>query len=98
MRSRSSASCWRAKGFRHFAEEVVAFVVDDDERGKVADLDLPDRFHSELRILEHLDLGDAVLRESRRGTADRTEIEAPVFLARIGHRARAIAFREHHER
>src|SRR3954451_3977378 len=31
-------------------EEVVALVVDDDEGGKVLDLDAPDRLHAELGI------------------------------------------------
>src|SRR4051812_13837329 len=62
-------------------EEVVALVVDDDERREVNDLDAPDRFHAELGIFEHLDLVDAVLGEIRRGTADRAEIEAAIFLA-----------------
>ena len=36
-------------------EEVVALVVDDDERREVDDLDLPHRLHAELGVLEHLD-------------------------------------------
>src|SRR3954468_13085383 len=48
-------------------EEVVALVVDDDERRKVDDLDAPDRFHAELGIFEHLDLLDAVLGKVSRG-------------------------------
>ena len=52
---------------RHLAEEVVALVVDDDERGEVLDLDLPHRFHAELGVLEHLDLGDAVLGQDAAG-------------------------------
>ncbi len=43
----------RARGV---GEEVVALVVDDDEGGEVLDLDLPDRLHAELGVLEHLDL------------------------------------------
>src|SRR6478752_6942698 len=70
-------------------EEVVALVVDDDERGEVDDLDAPDRFHAELGIFEHLDLLDAVLGKIRRGTADRAEIEAAIFLAGLAHRRRA---------
>src|SRR5262249_25749581 len=46
-----------------FLEEVVAFVVDDDEGGEILDLDLPDRLHAELGIFEHVDLLDAVLGE-----------------------------------
>src|ERR1700756_11069 len=31
-------------------EKIVAFVVDDDESGKVCDLDLPHRLHTEFRV------------------------------------------------
>src|SRR6476620_3087062 len=53
------------------AEEVVALVVGDDEGREVLDLDAPDRFHAELRVLQHLDLPDAVLGQDRRRAADR---------------------------
>src|SRR3954447_21154430 len=45
-------------------EEVVALVVNDDERREVLDLDLPDGLHAELLVLDDLDLLDAVLGES----------------------------------
>jgi hypothetical protein len=61
-------------------EEVVALVVDDDEGREVLDLDLPDRLHAELGVLEHLDLLDAVLGQARRRAADRAEVEAAVGL------------------
>src|SRR5690606_41753947 len=51
-------------------EEVVALVVDHDEGGEVLDLDLPDRFHAELGVLEHLDVLDAVQRQARGGAAE----------------------------
>src|SRR6202007_3467060 len=57
-------------------EEVVAFVVDDDEGREVDYFDAPDRFHAELGIFDHLDLLDAVLGEVGRRAADRGEIEA----------------------
>src|ERR1051326_9287317 len=57
-------------------EEIVAFVIDDDEGRKILDLDPPDRLHAELGIFQHLDLADAVLGEIRRRPADRAEIEA----------------------
>src|SRR3954454_4322824 len=79
-------------------EEVVALVVDDDEGGEVLDLDLPDRLHAELGVLDDLDLADAVLREARRGAADRAEIEAAVLLAGLAHLFRAVALGEHHHR
>lgn len=51
-------------------EEVVALVVDDDERREVLDLDLPHGLHPELRVLQHLHALDRVFREDRRGAAD----------------------------
>ena len=68
--------------------EVVALVVVDDEGREVLDLDAPDRLHAELRVLLHLDLLDAVLREARGGAADRAEVEAAVLLAGVGAPAR----------
>ena len=50
-------------------EEVVALVVDDDEGGEVLDLDLPDRLHAQLGVLEHLDLGGAASAPPVRGGA-----------------------------
>src|SRR5262244_1131567 len=35
----------------HLGEEVVALVVDDDERGEVLHLDPPDRLHAQLGVL-----------------------------------------------
>ena len=40
-----------AAGFADLGEEIVALVVHEDERGEVFDLDLPDGFHPELRVL-----------------------------------------------
>src|SRR3990167_10757805 len=65
------------------AEEIVALVVGDDEGREVLDLDAPDRFHPELRVFQHLDLLDDVLRQDRRRPADRAEIEALMLLAGI---------------
>src|SRR5689334_9946505 len=44
----------------YLGEEVVALVVDHDERREVDDLDPPDRLHAQLGVLQHLDLADAV--------------------------------------
>jgi hypothetical protein len=38
--------------FADLSEEVVALVVDEDEGGEVFDFDLPNGFHSELRVFE----------------------------------------------
>src|SRR5262245_22895033 len=72
-------------------EEVVALVVDHDERREVLDPDLPDRFHAELGVLEDLDLGDAVLGQPRSRPADRAEVEATILLAGGRDLRRAVA-------
>ena len=69
-------------GARGVGEEVVALVVDDDEGREVLDLDLPDRLHAELGVLQHLDGLDAVLREPGGRAADRAEVEAAVRVRR----------------
>ena len=35
-------------------EKVIAFVVDEDERGEVDDFDFPDGFHPQFRELDNL--------------------------------------------
>src|SRR6185312_422154 len=71
----------RRASMRQLREEVVAFVVNDDESRKI----------------DHLDLLDAILRQPRRRPPDRAEIEALVLLAGLAHFGPAIAFGEHHE-
>src|SRR5712671_6905564 len=82
QRPRSRRYIWRHAASGQLGEEVVALVVDDDEGGKIDDVDLPHGLHAELGEGEHLDLRDAVLGEARRGAADRPEVEAAVLLAR----------------
>src|SRR5687767_5314519 len=78
----SSWSSWpsRRSAQRHGCadevEEVVALVVDDDEGGEVLHLDPPHRLHAQLGVLEHLDLADAVLRQTGCRPTDRPEVEA----------------------
>ena len=72
-------------------EEVIALVVDHDERREVTHLDPPHRLHAELGVLQHLDPGDAVLGQPRRGAADRAEIETAVLLAGGRDRRRPVA-------
>ena len=79
-------------------EEIVALVVDDDEGGKVQNLDPPHRLHAEFGIFEHLDLSDAVLREAGGRPANRAEVESAVPGARFPHLGRAVALGEHHHR
>ena len=79
---RSRCSAADGDRLRDVGEEVVALVVDDDEGGEVLDLDLPDRLHAELGVLEHLDLADAVLGQAGGGAADGAEVEAAVAARR----------------
>src|SRR5262249_54049680 len=78
-------------------EEIVALVVDDDERREVDDLDAPDRLHPELGVLEDLDLLDVVLGEDRGRAPDRAEVEAAVLAAGVGPGGWAVALRERQE-
>ena len=54
----------------HLLEEVVSFVVDEDEGGEVLYLNLVDGLHTQLGIFEELDALDAVLGQDGCGTAD----------------------------
>src|SRR6266496_3593484 len=75
---------WRPDGRQssemELLEEVVPLVVDEDERGEVDHVDLPDRLHAELGEVDALDLLDVLLGEQRGRAADRTEVEAAVLL------------------
>src|SRR5215469_1107655 len=63
------------------SKKVVALVVHHDEGREVAYFDPPDGFHAEFRVLQDLDLGNAVPGELGGGAADRAEVEAAVLLA-----------------
>src|SRR4051812_1895930 len=95
--ARRSHRLQRFLALHDLGEEIVALVIDHDERGKIDDVDLPYRLHAELRVFEHLDVLDAVLCEASGGAADAAQVEATVLLAGLGHRARAVALGEHHE-
>src|SRR5215831_15834844 len=71
----------RTRGTARRSEEIIPLVIHDDERGEVTYLDLPHRFHPQFGVLEHIDPGDAVLRQLRRGAADRAEVEPAMRLA-----------------
>ncbi len=75
---------WARASRPDLLEEVVALVVDDDERREVDDVDLPHGLHPQLGVLEDLDLADVVEREAGGGAADRTEVEPTVLLTRGG--------------
>src|SRR5687767_5116999 len=84
----------RASGGR-LLEEIVTFVVDQDECREIVYLDLPDRFHPKLRKFHYLDALDVFFRQDRRGTPDAPEIKATMLFARGGHLRSSVAFRDH---
>ena len=58
-------------------EEVVALVIDHDKGREVLDLNLPNGLHAQLRVLQNLDLADAVLGQPCGRSADSQEMERP---------------------
>ena len=62
-------SAERAAGFE-LLEEVVAFVVHEDECREVFHFDFPDGFHAQFGVLEEFDILDGVLGEDRCRAAD----------------------------
>jgi len=48
-------------------EEIVSFVVDEDEGGKIFDADLPDRFHAEFGVFEDFEGLDVIGGEEKHG-------------------------------
>ncbi len=61
-------------------KKIVAFVIDDDERREILDVDLADGLHTQLGEVHDLDRFDGVLGQDRRRAADRTEVRTAVFL------------------
>jgi len=76
-------------------EEVVALVINEDECREVLDMDLPYRFHSELRIFNALDALDVVLSKDCCRTSDRAEVESAVLVASVSHALCAISLCKH---
>jgi len=76
-------------------EEVVTFVVNEDEGREVFNFYLPDGFHAEFGIFKELYVLDRVLGKDSGGTADRAEVETAMLLASIGNLLRTIAFCDH---
>jgi len=58
-----------ANGFQLF-EKVVAFVIDENERGEIFDFDFPNRFHAEFWKFDAFNRFDVILRENCRRSAD----------------------------
>lgn len=79
-------------------EEIVAFVVDENECGKIFHFDFPDGFHAELGIFEAFDTLDIVLSEDSSRTSDTAEVESSVFFAGVGDSLAAVTFCQHNHR
>src|SRR5699024_8603304 len=79
-------------------EEVVAFVVGGDEGREILDANPPYRIHPEVLHIENLDVGDAVLGQSRCRAAARTEVEAAELSARSLDLRGSVALAEHDHR
>ena len=73
-------------------EEVVAFVIDEDEGGEILDGDFPDGFHAEFGVGDYLLRADVILRQQSGGATGGTEIEAAEFFAGIGDLLGTVAF------
>ena len=85
----------RTLGRLDLFEEVVTFVIHEDERREVFHFNFPDRFHTQFRVLHALKALDTALRQHRRRATDATEVEAAVLVARVRHLLAAVAFRQH---
>ena len=91
-------SCAFAFGLKDVGEEVVAFVVDDDDGGEVDDVDFANGFHAEFFEVDEFDGGNIFFGEEGGGSADGAEVEAAVFAAGFGDLGGAVAFGEHDHR
>lgn len=77
-------------------EEVVALVVDEDERGEVLYFDFPDSLHAELGVFEKLNFLDTVLGEDGSGAADGPEVETAMLVACVCNLLASVALGNHH--
>ena len=76
-------------------EEVIAFVIHEDEGGEDLHGDFPDGFHAELFVFEYLETDDVVLSKKRRRATCRGEIETAVLVIGVGDLLGAVSFGEH---
>ena len=72
-------------------EEVVAFIIHDDECRKVLDIYLAYRFHAEFRKIDHLHALDALLGQNGGRSANRAEVETAMFPTCVGNLLRTVA-------
>ena len=81
-----------------FLEKVVAFVIDENERGEIFHRDFPYGFHAEFGIVDDFLRANVILGQQRGWATCGTKIEAAVLVAGIGNGLRAIALGEHDHR
>ena len=74
----------RTLGRLDLFEEVVTFVIHEDERREVFHFNFPDRFHTQFRVLHALKALDTALRQHRCRAAYAAEVEAAVLMAGVG--------------
>ena len=84
MRGRAAVLVRATSDIRQLFEEIIAFVVYQDEGREVFHFNLPNRLHAEFGIFHALDGLDVVLREDCSRAADRTEVETTILLTSIG--------------
>ena len=84
MRGRAAILVRATGSVRQLFEEIIAFIVYQDEGREVFDFDFPDSLHAEFGIFHALDGLDVVLREDCSRTTDRTEVETTILLTSIG--------------
>lgn len=63
-------------------EEIVAFVIHQDKGREIFYFNFPDSFHAEFRILDALQMLNALLCQYRRRAADTAQIKAAMFFYR----------------
>lgn len=77
------------------SEEVIPFIINEDEGWEIFDFNLPDRFHAELgEVYDFLRL-DVFLGQEGSWATCGSKIEAAVLVAGVGDHLGAVAFRQH---
>lgn len=85
-----------AAAWFNLLEEIIAFIINKDKCREINNINLPDSFHTKFWIFKALDALDIVLSQDSCRTADTTEIEATVFLARFCNNICTVTFGQHY--
>ena len=76
-------------------EEVISFVIYQNKCREIFHFNFPDCFHAQFRIFYALNALDVVLSKDCSRSADRTQIEAAIFLTSICNLLATVTFRQH---